>query len=630
MCGIIGYAGQAPPSGISLEHLRHRGPDAHGSWSNGKDCILGHARLAIIDLDHRADQPMSLSPGALPGSLPGSGLTLLLNGEIYNYEELRREYLADAEFFSSSDTEVLLRLWERRGPECLSLLRGMFALAVWDERDHSLFLARDRLGKKPLFIWQGDRSIAFASEVKPLLQLLPAPPRLDLEAVDLFLGCQFIPGSHSIYQDVSKLPPGHVAVWRDGSMRLTRYWELRFQPEVRPEEEVLCQVEDTLREAVRIRLRADVPVGTLLSGGVDSSLVTAMAAELSGKRIQTFSVGFRETGFNELPHARLVAEKYDTEHHEIILEEGDAQNQLLEAVDAYGEPFADKSALPSLLICSKAAQHIKVVLNGDGGDEAFAGYGKYKTSGRIPLGGAAAANSHSLCLGLEALGNSLPCPSLRRALGKAGRSVSPLTRVLRLDDFITRAEQGSLYNSAFHRHTARARAKYEQALLAELPLPSHPVNALFSVDFRHYLAGDLLVKMDIASMRHSLEARSPLLDQELFELSATIPPQMKTPDGVRKYLLKKLALKYVPEEAILRPKQGFSIPVGQWLRTAFLPPFQEMLAQRDNPLWDLLRREAVEGYLKHHLAGGKGYGYKLWVVLVLGLWLQRNRGNYSL
>ena len=620
MCGIIGYAGEGAPSGISLKHLRHRGPDAHGIWSNGKDCILGHARLAIIDLDHRADQPMTL---------PGSGLTLLLNGEIYNYEELRREHLADAEFFSSSDTEVLLRLWERRGPECLPLLRGMFALAVWDERGHALFLARDRLGKKPLFIRQGDNHIAFASELKPLLQLLPAPPGLNLEAVDLFLACQFIPGPHSVYQGVSKLPPGHVAVWRDGSMRLTRYWELHFQPEPRPEEEVLRQVEDTLREAIRIRLRADVPVGTLLSGGVDSSLVTAMAAELSGKRIQTFSVGFRETGFNELPLARLVAEKYDTEHHEIILEEGEAQHRLLDAVDAYGEPFGDKSALPSLLICSKAAQHIKVVLNGDGGDEAFAGYGKYKTSGRIPLGGAAAVTAHRLCLGLEALGDPLPSLPFRRALGKAGRALSPLTRVLRLDDFITRAEQGSLYDSAFLRHAARARAQYEQALLAELPLPSHPVNALFSLDYRHYLTGDLLVKMDIASMRHSLEARSPLLDQKLFELSAAIPPEMKMRGRVKKHLLKTLALKYVPEEAVLRPKQGFSIPVGQWLRTAFLPPFQEMLAQRDNPLWALLRREAVEGYLKHHLAGRKGYGYKLWVILVLGLWLQRNREHYT-
>ncbi|MBG0777356.1 MAG: asparagine synthase (glutamine-hydrolyzing) [Desulfovibrionaceae bacterium] len=632
MCGIIGYAGAPPPAGyapgaLPLDGLRHRGPDSQGFWTDGRCCALAQTRLAIIDLDPRADQPMLL------GGRDAPRYVLTFNGEIYNYLELKEQYLADEPFFSTSDTEVLLRLWARMGPDCLPLLRGMFAFGLWDAENRALFLARDRLGKKPLVFADAGTSICFASELDALAAASPMDLELDPAALDLFFGYQFIPAPFTIYKQARKLLPAHFAVWRDGVLHMERYWEPPFPPDgerITDEAEALERAESVLREAVRIRLRADVPVGVLLSGGVDSGLVTALAAQEGAGRLRTFSVGFAEETCNELPHARTVARRYDTLHNETMLDPGAALTWLDRAVDAYGEPFGDKSALPSLLVCAEAAKHVKVVLGGDGGDEAFGGYRKYNAAGPRRALGAMAEALYLAGLGLEDLWERLPLPSALDGLpDRVLRGVSALHRVLRFGDFIDARNRPAFYREDFLAATRGVRATFERALLLDVDLDLPDVREkLFSLDWRHYLAGDLLPKMDAASMRSSLEARSPLLDQEVFALSCALAPALKLTPGMRgagaeKRLLKHLAEKFLPPDVIYRPKQGFAIPVAAWLREPLRERMEHLLADAANPVWDFLRRSRVETLYRAHLSGAHGAAFRLWVALMAGLWFGR-------
>lgn len=616
MCGILGIVGAEIPPDLPLHTLRHRGPDAANSWTNSRSCILGSTRLAIVDLDARANQPMRD---------PSGRFVIVFNGEIYNHEELRKRSLSDDRLTTTSDTEVLLHLWARLGVDCLPLLRGMFAFAIWDEHSETLFLVRDRIGKKPLFYSLEHQRIAFASELGGLVPLLRKPPDVDPTSIDLFLAHQFVPCPRSIYRGISKLPPAHYGVWRQGMWTTQRYWELRFSSSGEKDEgEALEQLDDAVREATRIRLRADVPVGVLLSGGVDSGLIAAFAAEEYGRPIQTFSVGFQESAFDELHHANAVATRYGTDHHPLVMSEG-VDELFLEAVRRYGEPFGDKSALPSLLVCREAARYVKVVLNGDGGDELFAGYPKYQVCAAQRLLGRYAKPAASLGGVLDALARDLG--GAQRLLRRARGVVSPLSRVTHFDGFVRAEDQRKLYWPDMFDSVRLARKCYEQALLSELRLPPRLLDTMLHVDYRHYLANDLLVKMDIASMSSSLEARSPLLDHTLFELAATWPANLKIRRRTGKYLLKRLAERYLPLSVIHRPKQGFSIPVSQWIRDRFRHRLEALCASTNEPIWAYCRPSMVRLWLREHLTRQRDHGFRLWAILVLGTWLGEEKSR---
>lgn len=618
MCGIIGYVGRPLPDALPLARLAHRGPDQTGTWTNGRDVRLGHTRLSILDLDPRAGQPMLGR---------GGRLALVFNGEIYNYLELRQRFCPGEDFQTGSDTEVLLRLWERLGPGCLAHLRGMFAFAVWDEDEQALWLARDRLGKKPLcYARLPGGGLAFASELPALTDLLPERPTIDPAAMDLFLAYQFIPAPATIYREARKLPPACAARFRpDGDWRLEPYWRLDHQPDRSlTEAEALARLEEKVAESVRLRLRSDVPVGALLSGGVDSSLVTALAARDYGPGFKTFSVGF-ENGQGELPQAELVARCCRTDHHALILTEEKAASLFDVMLDAYGEPYGDSSALPSLFVCAEAARSVKVALNGDGGDELLAGYGTYRLrplrAWLARFGRLGFRAGHALEQAAQAVTGD---PTLLRGVERLASALSPYAKILRQAQYVGSGMRRALYRPEVFARLSDARRRHETALLEAQPLPADPLNALLSLDCRHFLAHDLLPKMDIAAMASSLEARSPLLDHELFELCATFPPDLKMRRGEGKHLLKTLAARHVPPEVIYRPKRGFSAPTGDWTRGRFAPRFQAMLDDPGHPLWDWLARPFVSRLFREHAAGSRNHSQRIWLLLILGAWLERH------
>ncbi|WP_320171444.1 asparagine synthase (glutamine-hydrolyzing) [Maridesulfovibrio sp.] len=614
MCGIIGAVNSAFDTNFDLSSLRHRGPDGQGEWRDGNFCHLGHTRLSIIDLDHRSSQPMISRSGRH---------VIVFNGEIYNYRELQREFLADFDFRTTSDTEVLLEMWESMGPECLNHLRGMFAFAVWDVREKELFLARDRMGKKPIVFHCGNGTLSFASELDALLGLLPQRPEISIRAMDLFLAYQFIPYPFTIYEGCEKLPPAHYARFKDGRMELKRYWAIDFEPDYSiSEDAALEQLEEMVRESVRLRMRSDVEVGVLLSGGVDSSLVAAVAARESGMRLKTFSVGF-DYGKSELEYAQKAADTCNSIHKPASLDETTACGLFDSMVNAYGEPYGDNSALPSLFVCAHAASEVKVALNGDGGDELMGGYGKYNPKKlRRMMTPLAAAGYRAGCF-LEGVANRLCSgPAMLKFADRSCSALSPYMKVVRFNHFFSSQYRKGLYRPEMFGQVLDNRCEYEQRLISELPLSGPLMCRLQNIDYRHYFACDLLVKMDIAGMHNSLETRSPLMDHRLFEFAATLPPELKIRNGETKYLLKKLAAKYLPREIIYRPKTGFSVPVGDWAGTIFRQRVEKAVTDGNHPLWNYLER----GYVKKMISGNprriRRDGHRLWLLAVLCRWME--------
>lgn len=614
MCGILGTVGTKHPAILPLELLQHRGPDHQGYWTNGKTCTLGHTRLSIIDLDARANQPMSDPTGRF---------TIVYNGEIYNYRELAKDYLNGITLKTSSDTEVLLRLWEKYGVDCLRHLRGMFAFAIWDEKEQILYLTRDHFGKKPLFLYYRDDSIVFASELDALIAMIDEPLRVDPAAIDLFFGYQFIPCPLSIYKNVRKLPPAHYATWKNGQFKLERYWHLKFEPKRHINgEEAIDELDERVRESTTLRMHADVKVGVLLSGGVDSSLITALAAQRSEKALRTFTVGFVEKEFDERSYAEQIAHRYGTEHHTVVMDFS-CHELLQEMVTRYGEPYADKSALPTLAISRLAAKDVKVVLVGDGGDELFAGYSKYLVSPLLKWIAPAAWITHRLGTFVDHAAGYFT--GLDQELTLLRRMISPYSLVLSFDHFIKPCYRAQLYQNDFFFEVRGARSQYESQLVNELPLPNGLLDQMLSLDYRHYLTNDLLVKMDIGTMTYSLEARAPLLDHTLFEFAASLPEDMKINMQETKYLLKRVATRYLPRDVVYRPKQGFSVPISKWIKTHFASLIRDLCGTANHPLWEYCRRQRVEKWLVEHLNGQIDHGFRLWLVLILGIWMDRKQ-----
>ena len=620
MCGIAGQLRRAeePADEAVVAAMcaaqRHRGPDSRGLHVAGP-VGLGIQRLRVIDLE-TGDQPVFNEDGSV---------AVVLNGEIYNYAELRRDLQrAGHHLASKGDTEVIAHLYEEHGVECVRLLRGMFAFALWDRRRQLLLIARDRVGKKPLFYSQHRGGLSFASELQALLRDPEVPREVDPAAIDSYLALGYVPAPATAFRGVRKLPPAHRLVIERGEPRIERYWRLDYAAKRHFAEEAELHevIRETIRAAVRRRLVADVPVGAFLSGGIDSSAVVAAMAEQSPAPVRTFSIGFAGGELDELPRARLVAERFSTDHHELVVEPN-AVELLPKMVRHYGEPFGDHSALPSFYLAELAAGQVTVALNGDGGDESFAGYQRY--------------SSNLLAARLEGLPSSLrdSLAAAAKRRGPARTGGGPLERALRFasrlggDRESRYLAQVSVFDHAgraalYSPEMARAVGSHEAeaALLEPWREASGTdlLDQLLEVDSSVYLPGDLLAKIDVATMAYSLEARSPLLDQELMELAASIPPAQKARGAQRKIALRGALRGWVPDEILDGPKRGFELPVASWLRGDLAPYAREVLLDPGAAERGWLEPVAIERLLDEHRSGASDHGRRIWSLLTLELW----------
>lgn len=603
-----------------IEAMAHRGPDADGVWRDGQ-CSLGHRRLSIIDLSEAGRQPMANDDGSIQ---------ITFNGEIYNFQQLRHDLEGlGHRFRTRTDTEAIIRAYEQWGDGCLSRLRGMFAFGIWDARKRRLLLARDRVGKKPLFYARFDGRFYFASELQGLLACREIPREVEPRAIDQYLGYGYIPAPLTGFKGIYKLPPAHYLVLEDGGEpRVERYWSLSYLPKLEMSEaEAIEALREKLTEAVRLRMVSDVPLGAFLSGGIDSSIVVGLMAGLSDRPVKTFSIGFKEAAYNELDHARRIAEKWGTEHHEFIVEPN-ALEILPMLVRHYGEPYADSSAIPTFYVSQMTRRHVTVALNGDGGDESFAGYERYlgnyiaERINRVP--GAAMVSG---MLGRLIPDSIDPKSRLRQARRFLQVAAAPMAeRYPRWLTFFTEEQKRDLYLPDF----AASVDGWLSGLFEELP-DLDPVDAAMAVDVVSYLPYDLLVKVDITSMANSLEARSPFLDHEVMELAARLPIGIKMRGREAKYLLKRAFADLLPVENVRRRKMGFGVPVGEWFRG----PLREMLM--DTLLSSgagYFRREAVEKLIRDHVERRADHAFVLWNLLMLECWVaqivNKSSANFSL
>ena len=632
MCGIAGHVGSTQPELLPamLGLLKHRGPDDSGIHASG-DVGLGMTRLAIIDLV-TGRQPMSDDTGRY---------WIVFNGEIYNFRELRAELMtAGRRFRTRSDTEVILQAYAVHGEACVERLAGMFAFAIWDDAERRLFLARDRLGKKPLYYWHRDRLFLFASEPKALL-IHPAVGRsIDWTALHHYLAFGYTPVTRSIFDSIQKLPPAHTATLTGGRLTQRRYWQLpRVQTsagEAVTIEESAAAVRAELRAAVRRRLESDVPLGVFLSGGVDSSAVVASMREVTSGRIATFSIGFGRAAasYDELPYARLVAERFATDHHEEILEP-DVGTLLPEIVRAFDEPFADSSAVPTYVVAQATARHVKVALSGIGGDEMFGGYPRYlglRVSGlhaRLPrwLRGV----SRGLAARLPDSASSRNWADWARRF-TAEPDAAPGDRYIGWTRFFGDAALAALAKPALAAHLRPSVDELQQRAFASAA-HGDPVDGAFRVDLTTYLPDDLLAMADRISMASSLEVRAPFCDHRIVEESLRLSPRAKMPRGRLKGLLKTAFAGVLPREVLTHRKQGFMIPLGQWLRRDLRPTLDDLLAPDCVRARGLFDPDAVDVLKHEHLSGARTHADRLWTLMVLELWMREyldERGRWSL
>jgi asparagine synthase (glutamine-hydrolysing) len=608
ICGVVSANGSPDPERVARMSttLVHRGPDSAGEFSDGT-AALAARRLSIIDLE-TGDQPIANEDGTLH---------VVQNGEIYNYRELRRELeRAGHRFRTHGDTEVLLHLYEQHGDGFAERLRGMFAVAIWDAPRRRLVLARDRFGIKPLYYRDAAGELAFASELRAL-------PRgeIDLDAVEAFLAFNSIPAPLTIFRDVRKLPAGHLLLWEDGRTRLERFARPAPVPveELRDDEEaeLVEELRSRVRDSVRAHLVSDVPVGVLLSGGVDSALLTALAADESSEPLRTFSIGFEERSFDELADARRVAERYGTRHRELVLRP-DAALLLPALAEAFDEPFADSSALPTYLVSQLAASDVKVALSGEGGDELFGGYYTYAADLLAQRVGGLARLARPF---VERLPTSTGKASFDYRAKRFVRAahLPPLERHHGWKEIFSRDARAELTGrrSTFD-PVDLLRARYDETQ------GSDDLARLQDVDLGTYLVDDLLVKTDRASMAHSLEARVPYLDTVVTNLALALPTRHKVRGLAKKVLLRKAAEPLLPREIVHGKKRGFSIPAAAWLRGELEPFARETLSAETLRKQGFFQPESVQRLLDDHASGHKDVSRQLWGLLAFTLWHERH------
>ncbi|HUQ32939.1 MAG TPA: asparagine synthase (glutamine-hydrolyzing) [Pyrinomonadaceae bacterium] len=624
MCGIAGIvngngrAVDAEVLGRMCEAIRHRGPDGDGTYLNSS-VGLTMRRLAIIDI----------KGGQQPIHNADRTAWIVFNGEIYNYLELREklEKLGHT-FYTNCDTEAIVHAYDQWGAECPVHLRGMFAFAIWDTRTEELFLARDRVGKKPLLYALVNNQLIFGSEFKALLEHPDISREINPEAIHYYLSFMCVPAPLTAYRAIHKLEPGHsLRFTRTGEIKIERYWQLHFSPKVKmTEEEAGERAVEILREAVRVRLMSEVPLGAFLSGGVDSSAVVALMSEASSEPVKTFSIGFEEQDFSELHHARRVAEHVGADHHEFIVRP-DAMEVLPTLVEHYGEPYADSSSIPTYYVSRETRRHVTVALNGDGGDECFAGYERYAAM-RL-------AERYRKLPAIMREGvirqavNLLPSSDVRRSRVRSAKrflhsaSLEPVERYLRWVSVFDRAAKDELYTDRFRGEmTAHDPASWLSPWFAEAN-GAGVVDASLLTDTMTYLPNDLLVKVDIASMAVSLEARSPFLDHHVIEFAASLPEKFKLRGLTTKYLLKRVLKKLVPVENLNRPKMGFGVPIGHWFRNEMKNFLSETLFSERAAKRGFFKAEEVKRMFEQHTRGERDYAHQLWTLLMLELWFQR-------
>jgi asparagine synthase (glutamine-hydrolysing) len=623
MCGIAGQttADSTRPARETLARMcaamEHRGPDARGIHID--DGVgLGIQRLRIIDLAG-GDQPIFNEDRSV---------VVVLNGEIYNYRELRAELEARGHRFATDgDTETIVHLYEEQGPDCVRSLHGMFALAIWDARRRQLVLARDRVGKKPLFYHERDGRISFASELNALMQDRAIPRDVDHRALDAYLALQYVPAPLSAFRAVRKLPAASVLVFRDGRSSISRYWRLdhRSKLSLADEREYDELIREQLHRAVRRRMISDVPLGAFLSGGIDSSAVVAAMAEASSQPVKTFSIGFPSDRFNELPRARLIAQRFATDHEEFVVAPN-AIELLPKIVEHYGEPFGDSSSLPSFYLAEMTRRHVTVALNGDGGDESFAGYSHYAANlllGRLdrlpgPLRGA-----------LARMGALMPSSGrIDSTISRVRRLAAtlPLTPPQRFAAYRTHLDgldTRELYSEEYRQVVGDSLVPETIETPWEESLSDEPLDRMLDVDIATYLSGQLLTKIDIASMAHSLEARSPLLDHELMQFAATLPPELKLAGRERKVAFRRALRGWIPDEILDGPKQGFVLPLSEWFRGELKDYAREILLDPAALSRGYFRPQAVASLLDRHVCGEEDNSRGIWNLLVFELWHQR-------
>jgi len=621
ICGIYNFKTEEPVSPCLLKDMTdtliHRGPDDEGFYISGP-LGLGHRRLSIIDLEG----------GHQPIANEDQTVWVVFNGEIYNFVQLQDDLVKKGHIFKTrSDTEVLVHLYEEYGEGCFQYLRGMFAMAIWDERRRKLLLARDRVGKKPLFYFYDGSRLIFASEIKAILKVPDVPRELDLEALSDYLSLAYIPAPKSIFKQIRKLHPGRYLVVSKASVREAEYWDLSFASPRELTEEQWCQrFLETYREAVRLRLVSDVPLGAFLSGGVDSSSVVALMNELTEGPVITSSIGFDKEEFNELGYARLVASAFKTDHHEEIVRP-DAVGIIDKLIWHYDEPFADSSAIPTYYVSKTARERVIVALSGDGGDENFAGYRSYYLDKRE-----------------NRLRRVLPAPLRRRIFGTLAAVYPEADRPSRIfkgkptlerlagsqiEGYFQRVSgiRPALKKKLLHPDARKGLADYDTLEIFrhyfDKANTEDPVSRSQYVSIKTFLVDDILVKVDRASMAHSLEVRAPLLDHKLVELIASMPSSLKLRGKTGKYLFKKAFQGILPEEILNRKKMGFSVPLAHWLRNELKDmAYRAIFSPGDD---NLLDRPTVRQIWREHQSGLLDRSLELWTLFVFRMWQHKFR-----
>ncbi len=622
MCGIAGVVrddGRDVDQAILANMcaaIRHRGPDDDGFYHN-PGVGLGMRRLSIIDL----------KSGQQPIHNQDETAWIVFNGEIYNYRELRAslEKLGHT-FYTNSDTEAIVHAYDRYGADCPKYLRGMFAFAIWDKRTQALFLARDRLGKKPVLYSRVNGQLVFGSEFSALFQHPDVNRDVDYEALDQYLSFMCVPAPLTAYRGIKKLEPGHSLLYKRGEIKIERYWQPDFSQKLDiSEEEAGERAIAILRDAVKVRLMSEVPLGAFLSGGIDSSAVVALMSEVSSEPVKTFSIGFEEQDFSELQHAKRVAEHVGADHHEFIVRP-DALEVLPILVEHYGEPYADSSAVPTYYVARETRKHVTVALNGDGGDESFAGYQRYAAMQlaeryqRLPGVLRDLVVKQAVAL--------IPTSEIKRSRIREVKrfiqaaSLPRVDRYLRWLTVFDAATKQDLYSVDFQRQTESVSNDLISPWFARAN-GSGIVDTILLADLMTYLPNDLLVKVDIATMAVSLEARSPFLDHHVIEFAASLPEKYKLRGLTTKYLLKRMLKKLLPGDILNRRKMGFGLPIGHWFRGKLQSYLRETILSGPALKRGLFKPEVVQQIVELHARGERDYSHQLWSLLMLELWFQR-------
>ena len=619
MCGICGVIHRQKDHPVEFNDvkrmcdvIRHRGPDDEGQFVQD-NVGIGMRRLSIIDL----------STGAQPIFNEDRSLAIVFNGEIYNHDDIRLELLAKGhQFRTKADTEAIIHAYEEWGVDCVEKLNGMFAFAIWDGRKQRLFLARDRIGIKPLYYFQDNDQLVFGSELKSIVQISSVPREIEPKALDTFLTFEYIPSPYSIFKNVFKLPPGHWMIYEDGQAKVRPYWNLEYQKSELSEKQLFQKFDELLEDAINIRLMSDVPLGAFLSGGLDSSTIVAMMRRRN-ESVKSFSIGFDDPTYNELPYARAVAEHFNTEHFEEIITPDVAHltEKILWMLD---EPFGDFSVFPTYLVSEMARKNVKVVLSGDGGDELLAGYDTYiaqKVAQRY------AKLPSFLRKGMiEPIVNALPPTNKKKGfINKSkrfieGARLSDHLQHVRWMIFMQSAEKEMLYSADFsdslHGYNSFGFIEdYFRRSASDEPLDQQEY-----VDIKSYLVDDILVKVDRMSMANSLEARVPFLDHRFVEFAATLPGSLRLNGKRTKHILKASLERELPNQIINRGKEGFSIPIKNWMKNELKPMMLDSLSESNVREKGFFDPKFVNRLVDEHLKGEENHSHRLWALMVFHMW----------